>query len=62
MKTPSQSGVGTCLLSIRSTSGVAFNDPLLVKDCQYPRDPTQPASKKKKATSIPWTLDYATLA
>ena len=29
----------------RSTSGVAFTVSLLVKDCQNPRDPLQPASK-----------------
>ena len=32
----------------RSTSGVAFTVSLLVKDCQNPRDPLQPASKKTK--------------
>ena len=31
----------------RSTSAVAFTVSLLVKDCQNPRDPLQPASKKK---------------
>ena len=30
-----------------STTGVAFFDSLVAKDCQYPRDPMQPAIKKK---------------
>ena len=35
----------------RSTSGVAFTVSLLVKDCQNPRDPLQPARKKKSEWS-----------
>ena len=39
-----------------STTGVAFFDSLVAKDCQYPRDPMQPAIKKKKSVQERYIL------
>ena len=41
----------------RSTSGVAFTVSLLVEDCQNPRDPSQPASKKKEKKYFQKAID-----